>query len=293
MRKEAPELLIGAHMSIAGGVPRAIDRAAEVGCTAVQIFVKSTGQWKSRPLGEAEVDEFRNRRTTKGLKSAIAHSSYLINLASPDRDLWRRSVHSFLEEMARSERLGLDLLVVHPGAHRDSGEEAGIRQVGKAINRIQEGMDNLRVRIALETTAGQGTSIGCRFEHLRDILGTLKKGEEVFVCMDTCHVFAAGYDLRTREEYDKTLDSFDRVVGLDRLAVFHLNDSKKHFGSRVDRHEHIGGGTIGLKAFSCLINDARFAALPKILETPKGDVGQHDQRNLSMLRSLVSNNGKR
>lgn len=279
--------LLGAHMSIAGGIPFAVERALKAGCKVLQIFVKNNNRWKGRALGDEETREFRQAWSRSGLHSIVAHDCYLINLAAARERLWRQSMAAFVDEMARCERLGLSYLVTHPGAHVGAGEKKGIARIAKAIDRIHETTGGYHVRIALETTAGQGTSIGYRFEHLRDILAACRHPEKVFVCMDTCHVFAAGYDLRGRDAYLNTIEAFDQIVGIEKLQVFHFNDSKRDLGSRVDRHEHIGKGRIGLSGFRWILEDARFASLPKILETPKGKTNREDRRNLKVLRGLT------
>ncbi len=259
----------------------------EVDCTVLQIFVKNASQWKWRVLAEEEVAEFRKSCKRANLDSVTGHSSYLINLASSDLALWCRSVDALIDEIERSTALGLVDLVVHPGAHGGKGEASGIRRIAEAIDRIHERVEVDSTPIALETTAGQGTSIGHRFEHLRDILAQVRKPERVHVCFDSCHVFAAGYDLRTPEDWARTLSDFDRVVGLERLRVLHVNDSKREFGSRVDRHQHIGEGEIGSRGFCLIMNEERLCGVPKILETPKGKNGEEDRRNLESLRSMV------
>jgi deoxyribonuclease-4 len=221
----------------------------------------------------------------------VAHDSYLINLASPKDPLWERSIAAFLDEMERCERLGLSHLVTHPGAHTGAGETWGIERIAAALKRILEKTDSYSVRIALETTAGQGSSLGHRFEHLRDILAQCGQPDRIVVCMDTCHVFAAGYDIRTEEGYAGVMEQFHDVVGLDKLEVFHFNDSKRPLGSRVDRHDHIGKGHIGKEGFRWFMNDPRLAHVPKLLETPKENEGEADRRNLRVLRSLLDGSG--
>jgi deoxyribonuclease-4 len=282
--------LLGAHMSIAGGVSRSVGRATDVGCQVLQIFVKNASQWKGKELSEEEVDAFQRQYRDSGLESVVGHDSYLINLASPDPDLWERSIAAFVDEMERSDRLGLDYLVTHPGAHMGEGEPKGVDRVVAAFEEIFDRLGETPVKVAVETTAGQGTTLGHRFEHLRDILAGCSQPERMAVCLDTCHVFAAGYELRSSEGCEATFDEFDRVIGLDQLRVLHVNDSKREFGSRVDRHDHIGDGQIGLDGFSWIMNNSAFSSIPKILETPKGKDGEYDQRNLATLRSLVNRN---
>lgn len=283
----AGQALLGAHMSIAGGKHLAVRRALDAGCTVLQIFVKNSNQWSAPELQEEEVRAFRVERKKASLRAAVAHSSYLINLASPQAGLWKRSVNAMLDELRRSERLQLSHLVTHPGAHVGSGESVGIRRIADAIDRIHDEFDADFPRIALETTAGQGTSLGHRFEHLRDILAACRNPERVDLCVDTCHVFAAGYDVRSSESCRQVFAELDRIVGLKKLAVFHFNDSKKPLGSRVDRHEHIGKGAIGRECFDWVLNERRFSTIPKILETPKGENLEFDIENLRLLRSFI------
>jgi deoxyribonuclease-4 len=280
---------LGAHMSIGGGLHRAIDRAGEVEATALQLFVKSSRRWSAKPLDPGEVDAFRAGSDERGLTShTMAHSSYLLNLASPDELLWRRSRDAFFEEMARCARLGIPYLVVHPGSHVGHGEEAGMQRVGRALRQLLERRGADGVTVLLETTAGQGTNLGHTFEQLASMIEFAGGGDRLGVCFDTCHVLAAGYDIRSESGYRDTMKRFDRTVGLKRLKAFHLNDSKHGPGSRRDRHEHIGEGHVGIEAFRLIVNDRRFRALPMVLETPKGEDLAEDRRNLSLLRSLVA-----
>ncbi len=281
------EALLGAHMSIAGGIPKSLDRAEDAGCNVLQIFVKNNNQWRGRALHDPEVHEFRQRRADSAIRQVVAHDSYLINLASPKPDLWERSIAAFLDEMDRCERLGLSHLVTHPGAHVGTGEARGIDRIAAALNRILEKTASYQVKIALETTAGQGTTLGHRFQHLRDIMAGCGSPDQIVVCMDTCHVFAAGYEIRTEEGYAGVMDQFEQIVGLEKLEVLHFNDSKRSFGSRVDRHEHIGKGEIGKAGFGWFLNDPRLVQVPKLLETPKENGGEADRRNLKLLRSLL------
>lgn len=274
-------------MSIAGGVDRAVERGASAGCDAIQIFTKSSNQWRAKPLDDDEVQRFRVGQIEQGVSPVVAHDSYLINLASPDPALYERSIASFGDELDRCERLGMPALVAHPGSHVGSGEEAGIERVAAALNRLLRQRPGQRVKVLLETTAGQGHSLGHRFEHLREILNRLEAPERGGVCFDTCHVFAAGYDLRSEASYHAVMREMDRVIGLSRVGAFHLNDSKKDIGCRVDRHEHIGAGYLGLDAFRWLMNDARFDGIPMFLETPKGEDLAEDRVNLATLRGLV------
>ena len=289
-RRDAPDLLLGAHMSIAGGVDLAPLRGQQVGCRTIQLFTKSSNQWRARPLPPEEIERFRANLQTTGIAPAAAHDSYLINLASTDPALHHKSMAAFLEELERAEALGIPYLVAHPGAHMGAGEEAGLRQVAISIRELLKRTRGYQVQAVLETTAGQGTSLGHRFEQIAAILDQIGLPERTGVCLDTCHVFAAGYDIRTPDGYASVIREFDRTVGIANLKVIHLNDSKKGFGCRVDRHEHIGKGAIGLEAFRCLVTDPCLRGLPMIIETPKdNDFVWADSRNLKTLRRLARN----
>ena len=280
----------GAHMSIAGGHHNALLMALKHECEALQLFTKNSNQWLGKPLTKDDAVLFRTTYADTRVRHLIAHDSYLINLASPDKVLYRRSVEAFVDEVRRADALGLDYLVFHPGAATDGDEDAGLRRVAKALNEVHRRCGRCRVRALIETTAGQGSCLGHRFEHIAQILDRVKHPERMGVCLDTCHVFAAGYPLGTESDYAATMKTFDRVVGLKQLKVFHVNDSKKPLGSRVDRHAHIGQGELGLEAFRLLVNDPRFRKHPMILETPKeGPEGEDmDPINLGRLRSLLS-----
>lgn len=284
---DSPLILLGAHMSIAGGTPNAIDRARRAGCSVLQIFVKNNNQWKGKPLSEEEVQVFRANRAASDLADVVAHTCYLINLASPEAELRRQSIDTFLDELRRATLLGLSHLIVHPGSHRGDGESVGVRRIAEALDEIHDRNAETKVTTALEGTAGQGTSVGYRFEHLRDILGACREPDRVAICLDTCHLFTSGHDFRDPEGYDRMIEAFDRTVGLPKLRVLHCNDTKRELGSRVDRHEHIGKGHIGMDGFRWLMNDPRLARVPKILETPKGVTLRLDKRNLRVLRGLV------
>lgn len=277
-------------MSIAGGVPRAVARAESVDATALQVFVKSSNQWAARPFAEGEPEAFRDACSEAGLDGRVlAHSSYLINLASPDAALWNRSIEALQIEVDRCHGLGIPYLVHHPGAHVGSGEETGLKRIVSAMNRVfgRKGSRSPSVSILLEITAGTGSHLGHSFEQLAWILEHARASERLGVCFDTCHALAAGYEFRDERSYRKTFREFDRVVGLERLRAFHLNDSKTDLGSRRDRHEHIGKGFLGTEPFRLLLNDRRFRDLPMVLETPKGDDLAEDRVNLALLRSLV------
>ncbi len=279
---------LGAHMSIAGGVDKAFLRGEEVGCDAMQIFTKNNNQWRAAPLTEREIRAYKTNRQRTGIDPILAHDSYLINLASPDKDLHRKSLEALRIEVARAAVLEIPYLIIHPGAHLESGEAEGITRVVEALDTVLEDPQASPVMICLETTAGQGSSLGYRFEHLAAIRGGVTRRERVGICVDTCHIFAAGYEIRDQRAYEDTMRQLNGVVGLDHVACIHLNDSQRDLGSRVDRHAHIGRGQIGLEGFRLLINDPRLQHIPMILETPKGeDPVAADRRNLAVLRSLV------
>jgi deoxyribonuclease-4 len=279
-------MLIGAHMSISGGLHKAIERGIEVKCEALQIFTKNSNQWKAKPILKNEIEEFKKKREEWGDFTILVHDSYLINLGSPKEGARQKSIHAFLEEIERCDQLGLPYLVFHPGSHLGTGEEEGCRLISRSLNEIVEKYSGFKVKLLMETTAGQGTNIGYKFEHLRMILDQLRNPERMGVCLDTCHIFAAGYDIRSGEGYEKTFQEFDRVMGVEMIKAFHVNDSKKEFLSRVDRHEHIGKGFIGENTFRFLMNDRRFEKIPMVLETPKGETTKEDEENISLLRRL-------
>jgi deoxyribonuclease-4 len=283
-------------MSIAGGLPLAVERAKIHGCDALQIFSKSSNQWRARALPREEIAEFRDKVERASIRPVVAHASYLINLATAEPELRERSILAFGEEIDRAEALGLLGVVIHPGCFTSGTEDGGIRLVADAVRRVLKTRRRGKALVILEHTAGQGTSLGWRFEQLARMIEHLDGHPRVGVCLDTCHLWGAGYDLASEAGYRATFESFERKVGLDRLRVFHVNDSKKPLGSRRDRHEHIGQGTIGRAAFRRLVNDTRFAALPMILETPKTDgrgptsveKDPLDVRNLRTLRALMA-----
>ena len=281
----APRL--GSHISIAGGVDRAVLTAREVGCQALQIFVKSSNQWRAAPFRDGEVERFRAHLAETGIGPVVAHDSYLINLCSPEDSLWEKSIGAFQAELDRCEVLGVPYLVTHPGSHTGAGEDAGLSRLIQAIDRVHAGRPQHQVQILLETTAGQGTGLGHRFEQLGKVLRQVAAPQRVGVCLDTCHVFAAGYDLRTPDTYRETMERFAEAVGLEKLKAIHVNDSKRELGSRVDRHEQIGQGQIGVEGFRMLVNDRNLSSVPMLLETPKGPDYAEDRVNLALLRSLM------
>lgn len=281
------ELLTGAHMSIAGGIHLAFERGLRVGCRTLQVFLKSSNQWNAKPLTEDDRRLYAAAQDGSRIAPVLGHISYLINLATPDAALYRRSIDAFIQELERARFLGVPAVILHPGAHRGSGEVAGILAISAALNLALDRVPP-PVAILLENTAGQGTSIGHSFRQLAAILEGVRDAGRIGFCLDTCHLFASGYDISTEPGYRKTLREFDRLIGTRRIRAFHMNDSLKPLGSRVDRHTHIGQGHIGLEAFRCLVNDRRFAKVPKILETPKGDDLKEDLMNLRTLHSLLA-----
>lgn len=280
-------LRLGAHESIAGGIYRALDRALSVGCDSVQIFVKSNRSWAARPLSDQEIARFKSRVAETGIAPVVAHTSYLLNLAAPEQELWLRSRDTLIVELERCEALGVPYLVLHPGSHMGAGDQEGLKRVAKALGEVHAATRGFRTQILLETTAGQGTNLGYAFEHLAWLLENVPQGDRLGVCLDTCHVFAAGYELRTPEGYAATMEAFERLIGFDRLKALHLNDSQYDLGSRKDRHEHIGKGWIGLDGFRNVLNDPRLAGLPGLLETDKSPDLHEDAENLAVLRSLI------
>jgi len=274
-------------MSIAGGVHTAIERGCSIKCTAIQIFVKNNMQWFARPLAREQIRAFLQHRQRGELSSIFAHANYLINLAATNPQFLANSIRALSEELTRADQLELPFLVLHPGAHLGVGEEAGLEKIVASIDRVFREIPKIKTRIALETTAGQGTCLGHRFEQIAYIIQNVREPERICVCLDTAHVFAAGYEIGNEAGVKKTFREFDRVIGLKRLAAIHLNDSKTARGSRVDRHQHIGKGRIGLDVFRFIMRDPRFRKIPKVLETPKGKELREDVKNLRTLRGLV------
>ena len=281
---------VGAHMSIAGGHHYAVTAALKVGCDTFQVFTKGNQQWAAAPLSDAMADQFKADMVAGGFSlKPVGHTSYLINLASPDPVTRGKSIKALMDEILRAEKLGLSDLVMHPGAHMNEGVAAGVGRINDALDEVHKATAGVKVRVALETTAGQGTSIGCELEHLQMICEGVAEPERLTICVDTCHVFAAGYALDPGESYDAWTDLLEKTVGIDRVKLWHINDSVKKLGSRVDRHAGIGRGLIPMPVFERVVNDARFRACPMILETPKGeeDGRDLDSINLEILRSLV------
>ncbi len=281
--------LFGAHLSVAGGLHKAPAAARTLGMDAVQVFTSNPNAWAAQKLDPAAVAAFKTAVADNAIRFPTSHDSYLINLAAPDDALWRKSIDAFAAELERSEELGLSYVVTHPGANVGTGVDAGIARVVAALDIILERCAGFRVRVLLETTAGQGTTLGAKFEEIAAMLDSVKRPERLGVCLDTCHVFAAGYPLGTDAEYAATFGAFDRLIGLKRLCLFHVNDSAKPFGSRVDRHAGIGLGEMGEAPFRRLVRDPRFADTPMILETPKEDADGNpmDPVNLARLKSFL------
>jgi len=282
-----PRPLLGTHVSVAGGLANAFERAMGAGCATMQIFVKNANRWSVKALADDEVLRYRTAAEASTVRPVIAHAAYLINLCATNPSILKKSRAAFEDELRRCEQLGVHALVVHPGAHLGAGEDAGLRLIAESLNAIHERTRDFKVLTTIETTAGQGTTVGYRFEHLREIIDRVEDRNRMAVCMDTCHLFAAGYPIHTPEGWNEVVRSFDEIVGLSRLAVVHTNDSKKPFGSRLDRHEHIGKGMIGLEGFRMLMNDPRFFSIPKILETEKSEDMHEDVENFERLRSLL------
>jgi deoxyribonuclease IV len=282
-------MLLGAHVSISGSITKAPERGAGIGCSAIQVFTKNQRQWQVKELDPNDISLFQEELNKNAIQNIIAHDSYLINLGSPDENILSKSRTLFAIEMQRAEALGIPFLVLHPGAGGDDGESKGLRTIAESLRLLLNQFPDFKLTLLLETTAGQGSAIGYHFKQLAQIINLVNQSNRIGVCFDTAHAFAAGYDIRDEEHYNKTFEEFDRIIGLHRLQAFHLNDSKKPFASRVDRHENIGKGFIGLDAFRLLINDTRFQNIPKILETPGEEMDF--KRNLDLLKSLIKKQG--
>jgi deoxyribonuclease-4 len=285
--------ILGAHQSIAGGYYKAVEIAHRLKCDCVQVFTKNNNQWRAKELTDEDVRLFKGKLKELRIVHPLAHDSYLINLASPDKDLWKKSVDSFVMEMLRADRLGIPFLVTHPGAHTTSSEEAGISAVVRALDETHRQTRGIKTKCLLETTAGQGSCLGRTFEQLAAMIDDVQDPDRLGVCVDTCHIFAAGYPISTEKDYEATMQALDKAVGIKLVRAFHLNDSLKPLGSRVDRHAHIGRGMIGKEAFRLLLNDKRFSKIPMYLETPKGGgqdekEGKFDKMNLRTLRGMIA-----
>jgi len=279
--------LLGAHTSIAGGVSKSVVLAEKLGFSAMQIFTKNNNRWEAKPLEEDEVQKYKTLLSESSIQFIVAHDSYLINLCAVDKSNLEKSRNAFVDELERCEQLGVEYLNFHPGSHLGQGEEEGIKIIAESLDLAHSKTKGFEVSSMLKATAGQGTNLGYRFEQLQKIIELVEEPERMSVCIDTAHIYAAGYDIKDESTYDKVITDFDSIIGLDKLKCFHMNDSKKDLGSRVDRHEHIGKGFIGLEGFKNIMNDQRLAHIPKVLETPKGKEQLEDLENLKVLRRLI------
>jgi deoxyribonuclease-4 len=293
---DAPAGRLGAHMSTKGGLATMFGRATAIGATALAMFTKNSSQWKAKPLSEEDCAAFSATRSEAGMGATplMSHASYLINLATTNPEFHSKSLVGMADELLRAERLGCYAVVLHPGAHMGAGVDAALDQIARSLDQVHRAIPECKVVTLLETAAGQGSCVGCSFDELARVLKSVDDPSRVGVCIDTCHIFAAGYDIRTRDGYEKAMDELLDLVGIENVGAFHLNDSKKGLGSRVDRHEHIGDGALGLEPFRLLLNDSRFTHVPKVLETPKSekplDENAWDIRNLDTLRGLRGTN---
>jgi len=281
-------MILGAHESISGSYLRAIKEGLEDGCECIQIFTKNQTQWREPQIDESRCDEFKKERKVAKIKFVLSHTSYLINLASNNKETREKSILSLEMEFIRCQKLAVDYLVMHPGAHMNQGEKKGLELIAEGLEKILEKFGTGKPKLLLETTAGQGSNLGRTFEELAWLLENTKRGDLMGICFDTAHSFSAGYDLKTPHGYEKTFEEFDRIIGIKRIFAFHLNDSKKDLGSRIDRHEHIGKGFLGKETFARLLKDKRFSKLPGILETPPLPNGNRGYKeNLDTLKSLT------
>lgn len=287
MSKNLNNQLLGAHTSTQGGVSKAVDLAEKLGFTAMQIFSKNNNRWESKPLEENEIISFKEKLARSNIKFVVVHDSYLINLCSSNEELLKKSRTAFIDELMRCKQLGIEYLNFHPGAYGVLTEEDGLKLVAESLNTAHAKTPAINVSSMIELTAGQGTSLGYKFEHVKKIIELVEDKDRISVCIDTAHIFAAGYNIKDAKEYKKVIKEFDDIIGLERLKCIHINDSKKALGSRVDRHEHIGQGFIGLEGFTNIMNDKKIAHVPKILETPKGKACLEDLENIKTLRRLI------
>ncbi|MFH0881979.1 MAG: deoxyribonuclease IV [bacterium] len=278
-------MILGAHVSTQGGVDNAPGNAAAFGINAIQIFTKNQRQWSAKPLDPSAVERYHQQVREHAITYACSHASYLVNLCAPDDEKLSKSIDSLTDELERAEPLKLAHVVFHPGSHLNEGEEWGLKRIARSIDEIHKRLPGYAGKLTIEITAGQGTNLGYSFEQLKSIYGRVKAPERLAICFDTCHAYSAGYDIATKSGYEKTFKAFNEILGLDQLQVIHLNDTKKELGSRVDRHDQIGEGLLGLDAFRFLMKDKRFKSIPAILETPEGETGY--PRDLKILRSLV------
>jgi deoxyribonuclease-4 len=279
-------LLLGSHMSISGGVHMAFDRGTRCGCATMQVFTKNSNRWEGPPVQQKDIENYKNAAAKSTISPVVAHAAYLINLCADDPRILHRSRQAFRDELERCEAFGILGVIIHPGSHLGRGEEIGLQRIAESLNIVHDETPGFHSLTILETTAGQGTALGYRFEHLRRVIDLLDQPSRAAVCVDTCHLYAAGYPIHTENGWRNTWTEFEQVLGFSRLAVVHVNDSRKPFGSRIDRHEHIGKGEMGVEPFRLLMNDPRFDAIPKILETDKSEDLHEDVENLTFLRSL-------
>jgi deoxyribonuclease IV len=281
-------LLLGAHLSIAGGYDQAIVKGDQIGCTAIQIFTQSNRQWAIKAINQKQVSRFKEALKTSSCSIVVSHASYLINICSPDPAIHQKSTQALQEELNRCSALGIPYLVLHPGTATNSSLEQSLQRASQTLTTVLK-EDRGSTMILLENSAGQGASVGKTFEELAAIANHVEQQSRIGFCFDTCHAFAAGYNFATLNQYEQMWNHFNALIGLERLKAFHCNDSAKELGSRVDRHAHIGQGKIGLDAFSFLMNDPRFFAIPKILETPKSETDLSDDvKNMETLKKLLS-----
>jgi len=279
--------LLGAHTSTEGGVAAALDLASKLGFTAMQIFSKNNNRWSAKPFSEKEINDFKTKHAASIIQFTVVHDSYLINLCASSSEILEKSRTAYLDELNRCEQLGIPYLNFHPGSHMGAGEKEGIKLIAESLNIAHEKTKGFKVNSMIEVTAGQGSTLGYRFEQVREIIDLIEVKNRMAVCIDTAHIFAAGYDIKSPVSYEETIKEFDEIVGLKLLKCIHMNDSKKPLGSRVDRHEHIGKGFIGKEGFKNIMNDKRLEHVPKVLETPKGKEHLEDVENLKVLKSLI------
>ena len=279
--------LLGAHVSIAGGIHNAVDRGVASGCGFIQVFTQNSNQWRGKAVSEADAKLFRDKLAASGIAGVMSHDIYLINLAAAPGEVKDKSLLAFREELERCAQLGIDKIVMHPGSHNGDGEDVGIRRICEAFDMLFAEVPQFTGKVLLENTAGQGSNLGYRFQHLKAIIDGSSFSTRFGVCFDTCHAFASGYPIADKDGYRRSFDEFDALLGIERLMAFHLNDSKKGLGCKVDRHEHIGAGALGLEPFRFILNDPHFTLVPKVIETPKGEDDEMDAVNLQLLRSLI------
>lgn len=286
-QKKKSRHILGAHTSVAGGIPSAVDLARNLGFDTMQIFTKNSNRWYSDPISEEQKEIYKNKLSETNIGPVIAHDSYLINLCAADKELLQKSRDAFYDELNRCEQLGIEYLNFHPGSAKGQAEDDALKLAAESLNILHSRTAGFSVKSMIELTAGQGSAIGCKFEHIHRIYELVEEKDRISVCIDTAHIFAAGYDLRSEKAYEKTMQQFDEIIGLELLKCIHVNDSKKELGSRVDRHEHIGEGYIGLEGFSNIMNDKRLTGIPMILETPKTKGQPEDLVNIEKLVELI------